>query len=73
MFETDEGQRMASGCIEYGGWDDTKKTLTPIKLAELLGRPHNLGLLWVMDSLAFAVEAGRLDAAWSSGRVRIGR
>ena len=62
MFETEEGQRMASACIEYGGWDHKNKTLTPIKLAELLARPHNPGLPWVMDSLAAAAEAGRLDA-----------
>jgi hypothetical protein len=62
MFETEEGQRMASACIEYGGWDHKNRTLTPIKLAELLARPHNPGLSWVMDSLAAAAEAGRLDA-----------
>jgi hypothetical protein len=38
MFETEEGQLMASACIEYGGWDHKKQTLTPIKLAELLAR-----------------------------------
>ncbi|MGB8423722.1 hypothetical protein [Paraburkholderia sp.] len=47
MFETEEGQRMASVCIEYGGWADKKKALTPIKLLELLARPHNPGLSWV--------------------------
>jgi hypothetical protein len=30
MFETEEGQRMASACIAYGGWDHMNKTLTPI-------------------------------------------
>jgi hypothetical protein len=63
MFETEEGQRMASACIEYGGWDRTHKTLTPIKVAELLERPHNPALSWVLDSLAATAEAGRLDAA----------
>jgi siroheme synthase len=38
MFETEEGRRMASACIEYGGWDHKNQTLTPIKLAELLAR-----------------------------------
>jgi hypothetical protein len=63
MFETEEGQRMASACIEYGGWDHKNKTLTPIKVAELLARPHNPALSWVLDSLAAAAEAGRLDEA----------
>jgi hypothetical protein len=45
-----------------GGWDHKNQTLTPIKLAELLAGPHNPGLSWVMDSLAAAAEAGRLDA-----------
>ncbi|MFM0668128.1 hypothetical protein [Paraburkholderia sediminicola] len=62
MFETEEGQRMASACIEYGGWDHKNQTLTPIKLAELLARPHNPGPSWLMDSLAAAAEAGRLNA-----------
>ncbi|WOD16995.1 hypothetical protein [Paraburkholderia kirstenboschensis] len=62
MFETQEGQRMASGCLEFGGWDHKNKSLTPIKLAELLARPHTPGLSWVMDSMAAAAEAGRLDA-----------
>lgn len=53
---------MASACIKYGGWDHTNKSLTPIKLEELPARPHNPGLSWVMDSLAAAAEAGRLDA-----------
>jgi hypothetical protein len=50
MFETEEGLRMASACIEYGGWDHKNQTLTPIKLTDLLARPHNPGLSWVMDS-----------------------
>jgi hypothetical protein len=32
MFESEEGQRMASACIEYGGWDHKNRTLMPIKL-----------------------------------------
>jgi hypothetical protein len=47
----------------------TNKTLTPIKLAELLARPHNPGLSWVMDSLAAAAEAGRLDADQYMGQL----
>jgi hypothetical protein len=62
MFETEEGQRMASGCIKYGGWDHTNKTLAPIQLTELLAMPHNPALHWVLDSVAAAAEAGRLDA-----------
>ena len=53
---------MASACIKYGGWDHNYKTLTPIQLAELLAKPHNPGLSWVMDRLAAAAEASRLDA-----------
>lgn len=63
IFETEAGQRLASGCIEYGGWDYKHKSLSPIRLVELLLRPHNHSLSWVMDSLAAAAEAGRLDAA----------
>jgi hypothetical protein len=33
-----------------------------IKVEELLTRPHNPALFWVLDSLAAAAEAGRLDA-----------
>lgn len=62
MFETDEGQRMASACIEYGGWNHRDKALTPIRLSALLTMPANPALFWAMDSLAAAAEAGRLDA-----------
>src|SRR5260370_41495427 len=62
MFETEEGQRMASGCIEFGGWHHRDKTLTPIQLTALLAMPGNPALFWAMDSLAAAAEAGRLDA-----------
>jgi hypothetical protein len=62
MFETEEGQRMASGCIEFGGWHHRDKTLTPIQLTALLALPANPALFWAMDSLAAAAEAGRLDA-----------
>src|SRR5260370_17522233 len=62
MFETEEGQRMASGCIEFGGWHHRDKTLTPIQLTALLTMPLNPALFWAMDSLAAAAEAGRLDA-----------
>ena len=36
MFETDEGKRMASACLEFGGWNHREKTLTPIRVTELL-------------------------------------
>jgi hypothetical protein len=62
MFETEEGQRTASGCIEFGGWNHLAKTLTPIELSALLAMPGNPGLSWVMDSLAAAAESGRIDA-----------
>jgi hypothetical protein len=62
MFETDEGQRMASACLEFGGWNHRDKTLTPIRLTALLTMPLNPALFWAMDSLAAAAEAGRLDA-----------
>jgi hypothetical protein len=62
MFETEEGKRTASACLEFGGWNHDDKTLTPIHVEALLAMPHNPALLWVMDSLAVAAEAGRLDA-----------
>ena len=62
MFETEEGQRMASGCIEFGGWHHRDKTLTPIQLTALLAMPASPALFWAMDSLAAAAEGGRLDA-----------
>lgn len=48
--------------MEFGGWTHSEKTLTPIRLTDLLAMPHNPALMWVMDSLAAAAEAGRLDA-----------
>lgn len=62
MFETEEGQRTASACIDFGGWDHKTKTLKPISVSELLAMPHNPALHWVLDSMAAAAEAGRLDA-----------
>jgi hypothetical protein len=62
MFETEEGQRMASACITYDGWDHKSKSLSPIRVAELLTMPHNPELYWVLDSMTAAAEAGRLDA-----------
>jgi hypothetical protein len=62
MFETEEGKRAASACLEFGGWNHDDKTLTPIHVEALLAMPHNPALFWVMDSLAAAAEAGRLDA-----------
>jgi hypothetical protein len=62
MFETEDGQRMASACIRFGGWNYRDKTLTPIQLSALLTMQGNPGLTWAMDSLAAAAEAGRLDA-----------
>ena len=53
---------MASGCLEFGGWNHRDKTLTPIRLSALLTMPLNPALFWAMDSLAAAAEAGRLDA-----------
>src|SRR5260370_1295476 len=53
---------MASGCLEFGGWNHRDKTLTPIRLSALLTMPANPALAWAMDSLAAAAEAGRLDA-----------
>jgi hypothetical protein len=61
MFETEEGQKVASACIEFGGWNHRDKILTPIKLSALLTMPGNPGLAWTMDSLAAAAEAGMLD------------
>lgn len=62
LFETEEGKRTASACLEFGGWNHSEKTLTPIRVTDLLAMPHNPALMWVMDSLAAAAEAGRLDA-----------
>jgi hypothetical protein len=62
MFETEEGLRMASGCIKYGGWDHNNKSLSPIRVAQLLTMAHNPALHWELDSMAAASEAGRLDA-----------
>lgn len=62
LFETEEGQRTAGACLEFGGWNHDSKTLTPIRVMDLLAMPHNPALFWVMDSLAAAAEAGRLDA-----------
>lgn len=61
MFETEEGQKVAGACIEFGGWHHRDKTLTPIRLAAMLTMPGNPGLAWAMDSLAAATEAGILD------------
>ena len=61
IFETEEGVRKASACIEFGGWNAEKATLTPIKVGALLAMPGAPTLTWVMDSLAAAVEAGRVD------------
>ncbi|MBB5400559.1 hypothetical protein [Paraburkholderia youngii] len=61
IFETEEGVRKASACIEFGGWNADKATLTPIKVGALLAMPGAPTLTWVMDSLAAAVEAGRVD------------
>ncbi|WP_341313542.1 hypothetical protein WN982_19515 [Paraburkholderia sp. IMGN_8] len=61
MFETEEGQKVAGACIEFGGWHHRDKTLTPIRLSALLTMPGNPGLAWAMDSLTAAAEAGILD------------
>ncbi|MFM0176456.1 hypothetical protein PQR33_45005 [Paraburkholderia sediminicola] len=61
MFETEEGQKVAAACVEFGGWHHREKTLTPIQLSALLTMPGNPGLFWAMDSLAAAAEAGILD------------
>ncbi|MEM5299092.1 hypothetical protein VSR82_32830 [Burkholderia sp. JPY481] len=61
IFDTDEGARKASACIEFGGWNAEKATLTPIKVGDLLAMPGAPTLVWVMDSLAAAAEAGRVD------------
>jgi hypothetical protein len=61
MFQTDEGQRLASGCVEFGGWNHRDNTLTPIQVSALLAMPGNPALFWVVNSLAAAAEAGRLD------------
>jgi hypothetical protein len=61
MFETKEGQKVVAACIEFGGWHHRDKTLMPIHLSALLTMPGNPGLVWAMDSLAAAAEAGLLD------------
>ncbi|SAK48717.1 hypothetical protein AWB80_01258 [Caballeronia pedi] len=61
IFETDEGERQASALIEFGGWDYKKKTLTPINVFALSAKPAAPVLTWVLDSLAAAAEARRLD------------
>lgn len=61
MFETDEGQRVASACLEFGGWNHRDKSLEPIKLAALLTMPGNPGQTWAMDSFAAAAEATILN------------
>jgi hypothetical protein len=62
MFETEEGQKIANACAEFGGWNYREKTLNPMQLSALLSMPGNPGLAWALDSLAAAAEAGRLDA-----------
>jgi hypothetical protein len=61
LFETELGLRAASGYIEFGGWDHVRKTLTPIRISALPSMPGAATLDWVLDSLAAAAEAGRLD------------
>ncbi|SMG39805.1 hypothetical protein SAMN06265784_103710 [Paraburkholderia susongensis] len=61
IFDTEEGARKASACIEFGGWNAEQATLTPIKVGALLAMPGAPTLTWVMDSLAAAVEAGHVD------------
>jgi len=61
IFDTEEGARKASACIGFGGWNAEKATLTPIKVGALLAMPGAPTLVWVMDSLSAAVEAGRVD------------
>jgi len=61
MFETAEGQRAASALIEFGGWHQEAKTLSPIHVSALTRMPSADVLNWVFDCLAAATEAGRLD------------
>ncbi|WP_233832828.1 hypothetical protein [Paraburkholderia sp. ZP32-5] len=61
IFDTEEGARKASACIELGGWNAEKAALAPIRVGDLLAMPGAPTLTWVMDSLAAAVEAGRVD------------
>lgn len=35
MFETEEGQKVAVACVEFGGWHHREKKLTPIQLSTL--------------------------------------
>ena len=43
LFETEEGTHPANACLELGDWNDTEKTLTPIRVGDLLAMPHNPG------------------------------
>jgi hypothetical protein len=69
IFDSEDGARKASACIEFGGWDAEQATLTPIKVGALLAMPGAPVLTWVMDSLAAAVEAGRVDAETFLGQL----
>lgn len=61
LFETELGLRAVSGYMEFGGWDHVRKALTPIRVSALSEMPGAAVLEWVLDSLAAAAEAGRLD------------
>lgn len=60
IFDTEEGARKASACIEFGSWNAEQATVTPIKVGALLAMPGAPTLTWVMDSLAAAAEAGHV-------------
>ncbi|WP_322092618.1 hypothetical protein [Paraburkholderia bannensis] len=63
LFDTEEGQRKASALIEFGGWNAAEKTLSPIRVEPLSRMAQAPVIEWVMDSMAAAAEAGRLDAS----------
>jgi hypothetical protein len=61
MFETEEGQSLATVNLEFGGWNAAKKQLKPIKVGGIMSKPVGDVIIWVLDSLTAAAEAGQLD------------
>lgn len=61
IFEDKESEKQVAALLKFGGWDPTKKTLTPIRVGALAAKPGSPTITWVFDSLAAAAEAGALD------------
>jgi hypothetical protein len=60
MFETEEGQSLASANLEFGGWNPAKKQLKPIQIRRIV-ETRGDSFSWAFDSLAASAEAGKLD------------